>query len=66
MFLLAQNEKIDTICSTQRLDLIFTIVSRGKGETVLELLRENKILQNNYYFVIFIGKYWIYVSNVRR
>ncbi len=43
---MAQNERIDTICSTQRLDLIFTIVSRGKGETVLELLRENKILQN--------------------
>ena len=43
---MAQNERIDTICSTQRLDLIFTIVSKGKGETVLELLRENKILQN--------------------
>ncbi len=43
---MAQNEKIDTICSTQRLDLVFTIVSRGRGETVLELLRENKILQN--------------------
>ncbi|MBR2639636.1 MAG: hypothetical protein IKL18_04865 [Oscillospiraceae bacterium] len=43
---MAQNERIDTICSTQRLDLIFTIVSRGRGETVLELLRENKILQN--------------------
>ena len=41
-----QNEKIDTVCSTQRIDLVFTIVSRGKGETVLDVLRENKILQN--------------------
>ena len=41
-----QNEKIDTVCSTQRIDLVFTIFSRGKGETVLDVLRENKILQN--------------------
>ena len=43
---MSQNERIDTICSTQRLDLVFTIVSRGKGETVLDVFRENKILQN--------------------
>ena len=46
VFPLIQNEKIDTVCSTQRIDLVFTIVSRGKGETVLDVLRENKILQN--------------------
>jgi nitrogen regulatory protein PII len=43
---LSQNERIETICSTQRLDLVFTIVSRGKGEAVLDIFRENKILQN--------------------
>ena len=39
-------EKISTINSSERLDVVITIVSRGKGETVLEVLRENKILQN--------------------
>ena len=43
---MSQNERVESICSTQRLDLVFTIVSRGKGETVLDVLRENKILQN--------------------
>ena len=43
---MSQNERIETICSTQRMDLVFTIVSRGKGETVLDFLRENRILQN--------------------
>ena len=41
-----QNERIDTICSTQRMDLIITIVSRGKGEAVLDVLRDCHILQN--------------------
>ena len=43
---MVQNERIETICSTQRMDLVITIVSRGKGETVLDVFRENKILQN--------------------
>ena len=43
---MSQNERIETICSTQRMDLVFTIVSRGKGEIVLDFLRENRILQN--------------------
>ncbi len=43
---MAQNERVETICSTQRMDLIFTVVSRGKGENVLDLLREDGILQN--------------------
>ena len=43
---MSQNERIETICSTQRMDLVFTIVSRGKGEAVLDVFRENKILQN--------------------
>ena len=43
---MAQSEKIDSICSTQRMDLVFTIVSRGKGEAVLDVFKENKILQN--------------------
>ncbi len=43
---MAQNERIETICSTQRMDLVITIVSKGKGEAVLDVLKENKILQN--------------------
>ena len=43
---MAQNERVENICSTQRMDLVFTIVSRGKGETVLDIFREYKILQN--------------------
>ena len=43
---MAQNERIETICSTQKMDLVFTIVSRGKGEAVLDVFRENKVLQN--------------------
>lgn len=43
---MAQHDKVETICSTQRMDLIFTIVSKGKGEMVLDVFKENKILQN--------------------
>ena len=43
---MAQHEKVETICSTQRMDLVFTIVSRGKGEAVLDVFRENRVLQN--------------------
>ena len=46
VFPLIQNEKIDTVCSTQRIDLVFTIVSRGKGETVVDLARENGVINN--------------------
>ena len=28
------------------MDLVFTIVSRGKGETVLDIFREYRVLQN--------------------
>ena len=28
------------------MDLVFTVVSKGKGEAVLEVFKENKILQN--------------------
>ncbi|MBE6900251.1 MAG: hypothetical protein E7479_06250 [Ruminococcaceae bacterium] len=43
---MSQSERVESICSTQRLDLVFTIVSRGKGETVLDIFREYKVLQN--------------------
>ena len=43
---MAQHERIETICSTQRMDLVITIVSRGKGEAVLDVFRRNNILQN--------------------
>lgn len=43
---MAQNEKMDAVTSSQRLDMIFTIVSRGKGENVVDIIRENGIFQN--------------------
>ncbi len=43
---MSQHERVETICSTQRMDLVITIVSRGKGEAVLDVFKENKILQN--------------------
>ena len=43
---MVQHERIETICSTQRMDLVITIVSRGKGEAVLDVFRRNNILQN--------------------
>ena len=43
---MSQHERVETICSTQRMDLVITIVSRGKGETVLDVFRRNRILQN--------------------
>ncbi len=33
-------EKISKVDSSEKLDIIFTIVSRGKGETVVDFLRE--------------------------
>ena len=43
---MAQHEKLESICSTQRMDFVITIVSKGKGETVLDLLRDNGIFQS--------------------
>ncbi len=43
---MAAIEKMDAVSSSQRINLIITIVSRGKGEAVLDILRDNKILQN--------------------
>ena len=40
---MSQIERVETICSTQRMDLVFTVVSRGKGEAVLDVFKENKI-----------------------
>ncbi|MBQ7123635.1 MAG: hypothetical protein IJO01_03360 [Oscillospiraceae bacterium] len=39
-------EKISTINSSERLDAVITIVSRGKGETVVDLARENGVINN--------------------
>lgn len=41
-----QNEKIDAVNSSQHIDMIITIVSKGKGEVVLDVLRDNGVLQN--------------------
>ena len=43
---MAQNEKIDSVSSSQRLDIIIAIVSRGDGEEVVDVLRENGIIQS--------------------
>ena len=40
------NESVTSICGLERLDLVFTIVSRGKGEYVVDVLREHGIFQN--------------------
>lgn len=39
-------EKISTINSSERLDAVITIVSRGKGEIVVDLARENGVINN--------------------
>ena len=39
-------EKVSTINSSERLDVVVTIVSRGKGETVVDLARENGVINN--------------------
>ena len=39
-------EKVSTINSSERLDVVITIVSRGKGETVVDLARENGVINN--------------------
>lgn len=37
---------IPSVCSLEKLDIIFTVVSRGKGESVLDIMQENRIFQN--------------------
>ncbi len=37
-------EKLSSVSSSERLDVIFTIVSNGKGESVLDILRKNEVL----------------------
>lgn len=39
-------EKISKVDSSEKLDIIFTIVSRGKGETVVDFLREIDVPHN--------------------
>ena len=43
---MSQNEKIDSVSSSKRLDLVIAIVSRGTGEEVVDVLRENGIIQS--------------------
>ena len=43
---MAQNERIDSVSSSRRLDMVIAVVSRGDGEEVVEVLRENGIFQN--------------------
>lgn len=41
---MSEYEKISSVNSSEKIDIIFTIVSRGKGETVVDLLRDNGVL----------------------
>lgn len=41
-----QNKKLDSVNTSQRIDLVFIIVSRGKSEAVLDILQKHKILRN--------------------
>lgn len=43
---MVSTEKMDAVSSSQHIDMIFTIVSKGKGETVLDVLRDYGVLQN--------------------
>ena len=43
---MAQNEKLDSVSSSRRLDMIIAVVSRGDGEEVVDVLREKGIFQN--------------------
>ena len=42
---MSEYEKLASVSSSERLDIIFTIVSRGKGETVTNILRKNYIIE---------------------
>lgn len=41
---MSEYEKISSVSSSEKIDIIFTIVSRGKGETVVDFLRDNGVL----------------------
>lgn len=43
---MSEYEKISTVNSSERLDVIFTIVPKGKGEQVIDLLRDNDVIVN--------------------
>ncbi|MBQ2861539.1 MAG: hypothetical protein IJE83_01995, partial [Oscillospiraceae bacterium] len=43
---MSEYEKISSVSSSERLDIIFTIVSKGKGETVVDTLRDEDVLVN--------------------
>lgn len=43
---MSEYEKISTVNSSERLDVIFTIVPKGKGEQVIDLLRNNDVMVN--------------------
>lgn len=43
---MSEYEKISTVNSSERLDVIFTIVPKGKGEQVIDLLRDNDVMVN--------------------
>ena len=43
---MSEYEKIYTVNSSERLDVIFTIVPKGKGEHVIDLLRDNDVMVN--------------------
>ena len=42
---MSEFEKIDSVTSSERLDVIFTIVPKGKGEAVTDVLRKNDVLE---------------------
>ena len=43
---MSEYEKISTVNSSERLDVSFTIVPKGKGEQVIDLLRDNDVMVN--------------------
>lgn len=42
---MSEYEKIASVNSSERLDVIFTIVSKGNGETVTNILRKNDVME---------------------
>lgn len=39
-------EKIAAVNSSEKIDVVFTVVSKGKGESVVDITRENSALVN--------------------
>ena len=39
-------ETLSSVNSSERLDMVFTIVPRGKGEDVLDIFRENNLINS--------------------